>query len=196
MRTVRQSAQDKDGNARWGHFPLGSSMGPLGFLLSNPQATAPRPESSAFCSPAPQRAQHFPAHLLVSTSLTLTPWPPGPPAGPGDRCALAVGPTPAPAASTSPPDPPEGQPSCAVLPTSGAVTLVCTWPGGLPAAQLQWEGPRGTGPTALSNVTWSHAAAQLPNSSAFTCTGQHPAMARLALCRVTLCEWTPEAAGL
>ncbi|KAF6278697.1 V-set and immunoglobulin domain containing 10 like 2 [Rhinolophus ferrumequinum] len=85
--------------------------------------------------------------------------------------------------------PPEGQPSCAVLPTFGAVTLVCTWPGGLPAAQLQWEGPQGTGPAALSNVTWSHAATQLANSSVFTCTGQHPALALLALCRITL--WEP-----
>ncbi|XP_057172886.1 V-set and immunoglobulin domain-containing protein 10-like 2 [Ursus arctos] len=64
--------------------------------------------------------------------------------------------------------PPEGQPSCAVLPTLGAVTLVCTWPGGLPTAQLQWEGPQGTGPTALSNVTWSQPAPQLPNGSVFT----------------------------
>ncbi|XP_032953360.1 V-set and immunoglobulin domain-containing protein 10-like 2 [Rhinolophus ferrumequinum] len=85
--------------------------------------------------------------------------------------------------------PPEGQPSCAVLPTLGAVTLVCTWPGGLPAAPLQWEGPQGTGPAALSNVTWSHAATQLANSSVFTCTGQHPALALLALCRITL--WEP-----
>uniref|UniRef100_A0A8C3VMZ8 V-set and immunoglobulin domain containing 10 like 2 n=1 Tax=Catagonus wagneri TaxID=51154 RepID=A0A8C3VMZ8_9CETA len=85
--------------------------------------------------------------------------------------------------------PPEGQPSCAGLPSLGSLALVCTWPGGLPAAQLQWEGPQGTGPAALSNVTWNHAAAQLPNSSVFTCTGQHPALARPALCRITL--WEP-----
>ncbi|XP_066110550.1 V-set and immunoglobulin domain-containing protein 10-like 2 [Saccopteryx bilineata] len=85
--------------------------------------------------------------------------------------------------------PPEGQPSCAVLPSPGAVTLVCTWPGGLPAAQLQWEGPQGTGPAAFSNVTWSHEASQLPNSSTFACTGQHPALLRPALCRITL--WEP-----
>uniref|UniRef100_A0A8D1DLM0 V-set and immunoglobulin domain containing 10 like 2 n=1 Tax=Sus scrofa TaxID=9823 RepID=A0A8D1DLM0_PIG len=85
--------------------------------------------------------------------------------------------------------PPKGQPSCAVLPTFGALALVCTWPGGLPAAQLQWEGPQGTGPAALSNVTWNQAAAQLPNSSVFTCTGQHPALARPTLCRITL--WEP-----
>ncbi|XP_036210288.1 V-set and immunoglobulin domain-containing protein 10-like 2 [Myotis myotis] len=85
--------------------------------------------------------------------------------------------------------PPEGQPSCAVLPAPGAVTLVCAWPGGLPAAQLQWEGPQGTGPAALSNVTWSHAATQLPNGSVFTCTGQHPALALPAPCRTAL--WEP-----
>ncbi|XP_070129623.1 V-set and immunoglobulin domain-containing protein 10-like 2 [Equus caballus] len=85
--------------------------------------------------------------------------------------------------------PPEGRPSCAVLPTLGAVTFVCAWPGGLPAAQLQWEGPQGTGPTAPSNVTWSRAATELPNSSVFTCTGQHPALALPALCRITL--WEP-----
>lgn len=88
------------------------------------------------------------------------------------------------------PDPPEGQPSCAVLPAPEAVTLVCAWPGGLPAAQLQWEGPQGTGPAALSNVTWNHAATQLPNGSVFTCTGQHPALALPAPCRTALCEWT------
>ncbi|XP_037693987.1 V-set and immunoglobulin domain-containing protein 10-like 2 [Choloepus didactylus] len=85
--------------------------------------------------------------------------------------------------------PPEGQPSCAILPTLGAVTLVCTWPGGLPAAQLQWEGPQGSGPTAPSNVTWSHPASLLPNGSVFTCTGQHPSLALPALCRTTL--WEP-----
>ncbi|XP_054568827.1 V-set and immunoglobulin domain-containing protein 10-like 2 [Eptesicus fuscus] len=85
--------------------------------------------------------------------------------------------------------PPEGQPSCAVLPAPGAVTLVCAWPGGLPAARLQWEGPQGTGPAAPSNVTWSHPATQLPNGSVFTCTGQHPALARPAACRTAL--WEP-----
>lgn len=44
--------------------------------------------------------------------------------------------------------------------------LVCTWPGGLSTAQLPWEGPQGTGPTALSNVTWSH---QPPGSPAAVC---------------------------
>jgi hypothetical protein len=92
-----------------------------------------------------------------------------------------------------PPDAPEGQPSCAILPIPGAVTLLCTWPGGLPTAQLQWEGPQGTGPTSPSNVTWSHAATGLPNGSIFTCTSQHPALALPALCRITLCKWTQEA---
>ncbi|XP_046288582.1 V-set and immunoglobulin domain-containing protein 10-like 2 [Marmota monax] len=85
--------------------------------------------------------------------------------------------------------PPAGQPSCAVLPTLGAVTLLCTWPGGLPTAQLRWEGPQKTGPTAPSNVTWSHAAVGLPNGSVFTCTSQHPALALPTLCRVKL--WEP-----
>ncbi|PNJ75267.1 VSIG10L2 isoform 3 [Pongo abelii] len=85
--------------------------------------------------------------------------------------------------------PPEGQPSCAVHPSPGAVTLLCTWPGGLPPAQLLWEGPQGPGPTAPSNVTWSHAAAQLPSGSVFTCKGQHPALAPPALCTVML--WEP-----
>ncbi|XP_032140915.1 V-set and immunoglobulin domain-containing protein 10-like 2 [Sapajus apella] len=85
--------------------------------------------------------------------------------------------------------PPEGQPSCAVLPSPEAVTLLCAWPGGLPPAQLQWEGPQGPGPTAPSNVTWSHAATQLPSGTVFTCTGQHPALAPSALCTVTL--WEP-----
>uniref|UniRef100_A0A8C2R3S8 V-set and immunoglobulin domain containing 10 like 2 n=1 Tax=Capra hircus TaxID=9925 RepID=A0A8C2R3S8_CAPHI len=85
--------------------------------------------------------------------------------------------------------PPKGRPSCAVLPAPGALTLVCTWPGGLPAAQLQWAGPQGAGPTALSNVTWSYAATQLANSSAFTCTGRHPALALPMLCRIT--PWEP-----
>ncbi|XP_058543226.1 V-set and immunoglobulin domain-containing protein 10-like 2 [Neofelis nebulosa] len=85
--------------------------------------------------------------------------------------------------------PPEGQPSCSVLPTLGAVTLVCAWPGGLPAARLRWEGPRGTGPAALSNVTWSRGTTQLPNGGVFTCAGEHPALALPALCRITL--WEP-----
>ncbi|KAB0376313.1 hypothetical protein FD755_010757 [Muntiacus reevesi] len=91
-------------------------------------------------------------------------------------------------ASSSPStvNPPKAQPSCAVLPAPRALSLVCTWPGGLPAAQLQWAGPQGAGPTALSTVTWSYAATQLPNSSAFTCTGRHPALALPVLFRITL----------
>ncbi|XP_040339406.1 V-set and immunoglobulin domain-containing protein 10-like 2 [Herpailurus yagouaroundi] len=85
--------------------------------------------------------------------------------------------------------PPEGQPSCSALPTLGAVTLVCAWQGGLPAARLRWEGPRGTGPAALSNITWSRGTTQLPNGGVFTCAGEHPALALPALCRITL--WEP-----
>ncbi|KAM5246031.1 V-set and immunoglobulin domain-containing protein 10-like 2 [Ctenodactylus gundi] len=85
--------------------------------------------------------------------------------------------------------PPAGQPTCAVHPTLEDVTLLCTWPGGLPTAQLQWDGPQGTGPTAPSNVTWSQALTELRNGSVFTCTGQHPALALPALCRATL--WEP-----
>lgn len=86
------------------------------------------------------------------------------------------------------PDPPEGQPSCAVLPTLGGVTLLCNWTGGFPSAQLHWAGPQGMGPTAPSNVTWSYPAAGLPNHSIFTCMGQHPTLAMPIFCRVTLCK--------
>ncbi|XP_040586172.1 V-set and immunoglobulin domain-containing protein 10-like 2 [Mesocricetus auratus] len=85
--------------------------------------------------------------------------------------------------------PPEGQPSCAMLSTLGVVTLLCTWPGGFPNAQLHWEGPRGIGPTGPSNVTWSYTATGLPNGSIFACMGQHPTLATPVLCRVTL--WEP-----
>ncbi|XP_013366436.1 PREDICTED: hemicentin-2 [Chinchilla lanigera] len=70
-----------------------------------------------------------------------------------------------------------------------SVTLLCTWPGGLPTAQLQWEGPHGTGPTAPSNATWTSSVTRLSNGSVFTCTGKHPALALPALCRATL--WEP-----
>ncbi|NP_001365224.1 V-set and immunoglobulin domain-containing protein 10-like 2 precursor [Mus musculus] len=85
--------------------------------------------------------------------------------------------------------PPEGQPSCAVLPTLGVVTLLCTWPGGFPNAQLHWEGPQGIGPSASGNVTWSYTTTGLPNGSIFSCTGQHPTLAMPIFCRVTL--WEP-----
>nr|XP_042138007.1 V-set and immunoglobulin domain-containing protein 10-like 2 [Peromyscus maniculatus bairdii] len=85
--------------------------------------------------------------------------------------------------------PPKGQPSCAVLPTLGGVTLLCSWPGGFPKAQLHWEGPQGNGPTAPSNVTWSYTATGLPNGSIFSCMGQHPTLATPVLCTVTL--WEP-----
>ncbi|XP_051012760.1 V-set and immunoglobulin domain-containing protein 10-like 2 [Acomys russatus] len=85
--------------------------------------------------------------------------------------------------------PPEGRPSCAVLPTLGGVTLLCTWSGGFPNAQLHWEGPHGVGPTAPSNITWSYTATGLPNGSTFTCTGQHPTLVMPIFCRVTL--WEP-----
>ncbi|XP_032765276.1 V-set and immunoglobulin domain-containing protein 10-like 2 [Rattus rattus] len=85
--------------------------------------------------------------------------------------------------------PPEGQPSCAVLPTLEGVTLLCAWPGGFPNAQLHWEGPQGIGPSASSNVTWSYTVTGLPNGSVFTCMGQHPTLAIPIFCRVTL--WEP-----
>ncbi|CAH6860254.1 Gm1113 [Phodopus roborovskii] len=85
--------------------------------------------------------------------------------------------------------PPKGQPSCVMLPTFGVVTLLCTWPGGFPNAQLHWEGPQGIGPTAPSNVTWSYTATGLPNGSIFTCMGQHPTLVVPTLCRLTL--WEP-----
>ncbi|XP_052042778.1 V-set and immunoglobulin domain-containing protein 10-like 2 [Apodemus sylvaticus] len=85
--------------------------------------------------------------------------------------------------------PPEGQPSCAVLPTLGGVTLLCTWPGGFPNAQLHWEGPQGNGPSASGNVTWSYTATGLPNGSIFTCVGQHPTLAMPIFCKLTL--WEP-----
>lgn len=135
---------------------------------SAPQPLPPDLRAQLFAH-QPLRGIHLspPTHFSLLLLLFAL-WPPGPPAGPGDHGARA-------AKSVQPhrhpllhPDPPEGQPSCAVLPTLGAVTLVCTWPGGLPTAQLQWEGPQGTGPTALSNVTWSQPAPQLPNGSVFT----------------------------
>uniref|UniRef100_A0A8C2MFY1 V-set and immunoglobulin domain containing 10 like 2 n=1 Tax=Cricetulus griseus TaxID=10029 RepID=A0A8C2MFY1_CRIGR len=85
--------------------------------------------------------------------------------------------------------PPKGQPSCAMLPTLGVVTLLCTWPGGFPNAQVHWEGPQGIGPTAPSNVTWSYTVTELPNGSIFTCMGHHPTLALPILCKVTL--WEP-----
>ncbi|KAM6158651.1 V-set and immunoglobulin domain-containing protein 10-like 2 [Rhynchocyon petersi] len=85
--------------------------------------------------------------------------------------------------------PPEGQPSCMVLPTFTAISLVCTWPGGLPAAQLQWEGSQGSSPSAPSNVSWSHTATQLSNGSVFTCVGRHPTLAVPTHCSITL--WEP-----
>ncbi|XP_074158327.1 LOW QUALITY PROTEIN: V-set and immunoglobulin domain-containing protein 10-like 2 [Sminthopsis crassicaudata] len=85
--------------------------------------------------------------------------------------------------------PPQGQPTCAVSPDIGAVVLNCIWPGGLPAAQLQWEGPEGPSPSAPTNLTWTHLSTHLPNGSIFTCITQHPALARPVICRITL--WEP-----
>ncbi|KAM9034490.1 V-set and immunoglobulin domain-containing protein 10-like 2 [Sarcophilus harrisii] len=77
--------------------------------------------------------------------------------------------------------PPQGQPTCAVSPDTGAVVLNCTWPGGLPEAQLQWEGPEGTSPSAPTNLMWTYLSTHLPNGSIFTCITQHPALARPVL---------------
>lgn len=107
----------------------------------------------------------------------------------GQACwALAKNSSSAPSHPPLYPDPPEGQPSCAVLPTLEGVTLLCAWPGGFPNAQLHWEGPQGIGPSASSNVTWSYTVTGLPNGSVFTCMGQHPTLAIPIFCRVTLCK--------
>ncbi|XP_044524917.1 V-set and immunoglobulin domain-containing protein 10-like 2 [Gracilinanus agilis] len=85
--------------------------------------------------------------------------------------------------------PPQGQPTCAVFPDTGAVVLNCSWPGGFPEAQLHWEGPEGASPSAPTNLTWTHLSTHLPNGSIFNCIAQHPALAQPVFCRITL--WEP-----
>ncbi|XP_070296585.1 V-set and immunoglobulin domain-containing protein 10-like 2, partial [Salvelinus sp. IW2-2015] len=85
--------------------------------------------------------------------------------------------------------PPDGSPSCSVLPAMNysSLNLTCSWPGGLPPPSLRWttnllaqvQGGAwlgGEGAWPANNVSVLQSGSQTSNNSLFTCLGMHPAL--------------------
>ncbi|XP_070990900.1 V-set and immunoglobulin domain-containing protein 10-like 2 [Oncorhynchus clarkii lewisi] len=88
--------------------------------------------------------------------------------------------------------PPDGSPSCSVLPAMNysSLNLTCSWPGGLPSPSLRWttnllaQAAEGT-----NNVSVLQSGSQTSNNSLFTCLGMHPALNTSTQC--TARAWSP-----
>ncbi|KAJ7997613.1 hypothetical protein DPEC_G00230830 [Dallia pectoralis] len=96
--------------------------------------------------------------------------------------------------------PPEGSPSCSVLPAMNysSLNLTCSWPGGLPSPSLRWTrdlltqgwlmpGDEGAWPEKYVSVLQS--GSQTSNNTLFTCLGSHPAVNASSQC--TARAWSP-----
>ncbi|XP_071219361.1 LOW QUALITY PROTEIN: V-set and immunoglobulin domain-containing protein 10-like 2 [Salvelinus alpinus] len=98
--------------------------------------------------------------------------------------------------------PPDGSPSCSVLPAMNysSLNLFCSWLGGLPPPSLRWttnplslaQGEvwlGGEGPWPGNNVSILQSGSQTSNNSLFTCLGIHPALNTPTQC--TARAWSP-----
>uniref|UniRef100_A0A8C7I692 Ig-like domain-containing protein n=1 Tax=Oncorhynchus kisutch TaxID=8019 RepID=A0A8C7I692_ONCKI len=91
--------------------------------------------------------------------------------------------------------PPDGSPSCSVLPAMNysSLNLTCSWPGGLPSPSLRWTtnllslAQGGAWPA--NNVSVLQSGSQTSNNSLFTCLGIHPALNTSTQC--TARAWSP-----
>uniref|UniRef100_A0A6Q2YK19 Ig-like domain-containing protein n=1 Tax=Esox lucius TaxID=8010 RepID=A0A6Q2YK19_ESOLU len=98
--------------------------------------------------------------------------------------------------------PPEGSPSCSVLPAmnSSSLNLTCSWTGGLPSPSLHWTRdlltlteewlkPRDEGAWPAEYVSVLQSGSQTSNNTLFTCLGTHPALNTSTQC--TARAWSP-----
>lgn len=87
-------------------------------------------------------------------------------------------------------DLPEGSPSCTALPHNRYqnVALWCTWPGGLPLAQLYWlkQSEEDNVIVSKSNATLIKRGADLKNSTTFYCSIFHPSLKKNITCSTTV----------
>ncbi|XP_077105647.1 V-set and immunoglobulin domain-containing protein 10-like 2 isoform X1 [Ranitomeya variabilis] len=85
---------------------------------------------------------------------------------------------------------PEGSPTCTAQPHGNYkdVALWCSWPGGLPLAQVHWVQPNEVNKVIVSNsnTTLVKNGAELRNGSAFTCTISHPSLKKDINCSTTV----------
>ena len=88
-------------------------------------------------------------------------------------------------------DPPDGTPSCTILPTNNYtdLTLWCSWEGGYPHASLHWSpflpGANGQG---YANATLIQRGPGTANNSVFVCHGSHVALNVSTSCSTRTCE--------
>ncbi|XP_057215475.1 V-set and immunoglobulin domain-containing protein 10-like 2 [Triplophysa rosa] len=88
--------------------------------------------------------------------------------------------------------PPDGAPSCAVLPANNYsdLALSCTWEGGIPAASLRWTpyvfGDESEG---ITNITKIQNGPDTANNSVFLCQGSHIALDDITSCSAR--AWMP-----
>ncbi|KAI2651372.1 V-set and immunoglobulin domain-containing protein 10-like 2 [Labeo rohita] len=89
-------------------------------------------------------------------------------------------------------DPPDGAPTCSILPVNNHTDLAlqCTWEGGIPAASLRWTpyvfGEESEG---LTNITKIQKGQDTANNSIFICQGSHIASNEIKSCSVR--TWMP-----
>ncbi|XP_064827156.1 V-set and immunoglobulin domain-containing protein 10-like 2 [Oncorhynchus masou masou] len=98
--------------------------------------------------------------------------------------------------------PPDGSPSCSVLPAMNysSLNLTCSWPGGLPSPSLRWTTNHlslaqggawlgGEESWPANNISVLQSGSQTNNNSLFTCQGMHPALNTSTQC--TARAWSP-----
>ncbi|XP_068094893.1 V-set and immunoglobulin domain-containing protein 10-like 2 [Hyperolius riggenbachi] len=85
---------------------------------------------------------------------------------------------------------PEGSPTCTALPQNQYtdVALWCTWPGGLPLAQLYWMKQSEADRVIVSkaNATVVKRGTELKNSTTYYCSISHPSLKRNLTCATTV----------
>ncbi|XP_040182290.1 V-set and immunoglobulin domain-containing protein 10-like 2 [Rana temporaria] len=85
---------------------------------------------------------------------------------------------------------PEGQPSCTALPHNRFqnVALWCSWPGGLPLAQLYWmkQSEEDSIIVSKSNATLIKSGADMKNRTTFYCSIFHPSLKKNITCSTTV----------
>ncbi|XP_047661728.1 V-set and immunoglobulin domain-containing protein 10-like 2 isoform X1 [Tachysurus fulvidraco] len=75
--------------------------------------------------------------------------------------------------------PPEGSPSCSVLPVNNYTDLAlsCSWKGGYPSPTLNWSPyVNGDNREEITDITWIQSGPETANNSVFTCYGSHIAL--------------------
>lgn len=89
-------------------------------------------------------------------------------------------------------DPPDGVPTCSILPVNNYtdLALFCSWKGGYPPATLKWSPyVNGNNKGGIINTTLILPGPDTANNSVFTCHGTHVALNNAQNCSTRTCEY-------